>query len=80
MVNSHRHGGGVTGATACFEGRSLVVRISDRGRGFEVPESIELVDTAAERGRGLFLIRRLASDVHVVRDGPNVDLVLTFGS
>jgi anti-sigma regulatory factor (Ser/Thr protein kinase) len=45
-----------------------------------VPESIELVDTAAERGRGLFLIRRLASDVHVVRDGPNVDLVLTFGS
>ena len=79
MVNSHRHGGGVTRATAGFDGRSLVVEICDRGRGFEVPESPELADTAAERGRGLFLIRHLSSDVHVVRAGSDVRLVLTFG-
>ena len=79
MVNSHRHGGGVTRATAGFEGRSLVVRICDRGRGFEVPESPELADAAAERGRGLFLIRHLADDAHVVRAGHDVQLVLTFG-
>lgn len=79
MVNSHRHGGGVTRATAAFDGGALVVRICDRGRGFEVPEAPELIDTAAERGRGLFLIRQLASDAHVVRAGGDVQLVLTFG-
>jgi len=79
MVNSHRHGGGVTRATAGFDGRSLVVRISDRGRGFDVPQSPGLADTTAERGRGLFLIRHLASDARVVRAGGDVQLVLTFG-
>ena len=78
MVNSHDHGGGVTRATAGFDGRSLVVRIWDRGRGFEVPKSPQLADTAAERGRGLFLIRHLASDARVVRAGDDVQLVLTF--
>ena len=80
MVNSHRHGGGVTGATAGFDGRDLVVRVSDRGRGFDIPESPELIDTAAERGRGLFLIRHLASDAQVVRSGNEVQLVLTFAA
>ena len=79
MVNSHRHGGGVTRATACFDGPALVVQVCDQGRGFEVPESPELADTGAEQGRGLFLIRHLASDAHVVRAGDDVQLVLTFG-
>ena len=78
MVNSQRHAGGVTRATAGFEGRSLVVDICDRGRGFAVPESPQLADTAAERGRGLFLIRHLASDAHVERAGGDVHLMLTF--
>jgi anti-sigma regulatory factor (Ser/Thr protein kinase) len=79
MVNSQRHGGGVTRATASFDGPALVVQISDQGRGFEVPESPELADATAERGRGLFLIRHLASDAHVERAGRDVQLVLTFG-
>ena len=79
MVNAQRHGGGVTRATAGFDGRSLVVRIWDRGRGFEVPDSPQRADSAAERGRGLFLIRHLASDARVVRTGNDVQLVLTFG-
>jgi anti-sigma regulatory factor (Ser/Thr protein kinase) len=79
MVNSLRHGGGVTRATAGFDGRSLVVRICDRGCGFSVPTSPEPADAAAERGRGLFLIRHLASDAHVERAGGDVELVLTFG-
>jgi anti-sigma regulatory factor (Ser/Thr protein kinase) len=79
MVNSQRHGGGVTRATAGFEGPALVVQICDRGRGFEVPESPELADAAAERGRGLFLIRHLASDAYVERADGDVQLVLTFG-
>lgn len=78
MVNSHRHGGGVTRATACVDGPSLVVTIVDRGRGFDLPPSPEVADTTAERGRGLFLICHLASEAHVVRAGPEVELVLTF--
>lgn len=78
MVNSLRHGGGVTRATACFDGPALVVEISDRGKGFEVPTAPGLADNAAERGRGLFLIRHLASDARVVRAGPEVQLILTF--
>lgn len=80
MVNSQRHAGGVTRATAGFDGRTLVVRICDRGRGFDVPPTPGLADTAAERGRGLFLIRHLASDAHVERAGGDVQLVLTFGA
>ncbi|HJV08983.1 MAG TPA: ATP-binding protein [Acidimicrobiales bacterium] len=78
MVNSHRHGGGVTRATASFEGPALVVQVTDRGQGFEIPLSPDLADLAAERGRGLFLIRHLASDAEVVRKGRDVRLILTF--
>jgi anti-sigma regulatory factor (Ser/Thr protein kinase) len=78
MVNSHRHGGGVVQVTACFDGPALVVQIADRGRGFDVPEAPGLADLAAERGRGLFLIRHLASDARVVRAGQEVTLILTF--
>ena len=78
MVNSQRHGGGVERATACFDGPALVVQITDRGEGFEVPQSPGRADPAAERGRGLFLIRHLASEARVVRDGPHVQLTLIF--
>ncbi len=44
-----------------------------------MPESPELADAAAERGRGLFLIRHLASDAYVERSDGDVQLVLTFG-
>ena len=78
MVNAHRHGGGVTHAGARLDGHSLVVEIADRGRGFDVPDSPGMPDLTAERGRGLFLIRHLASDAHLVRNGADVRLVLTF--
>ena len=78
MVNAQRHGGGVTSATAGFEGRDLLVEVSDRGRGFHIPESPDVADVTAERGRGLFLIRHLTTDAEVVRDGADVRLVLTF--
>lgn len=78
MVNSHRHGGGVTGATAGFEGENVVVEIADRGAGFELPGAHGRADLASERGRGLFLIRYLAADARVVRSGHDVRLVLRF--
>ncbi len=78
MVNSQHHGGGVTGARACVNTDTVVVEISDRGQGFDVPHTPAVADVAAERGRGLFLIRRLAASAQVIRAGPNVHLTLKF--
>ena len=78
MVNSQRHAGGVTRATACLDGDAVVVTVSDRGRGFGVAHSPPMPDVSAERGRGLFLIGRLATDVQLDRTGCDVRLVLRF--
>ena len=78
MVNADRHAGGVTKVTVGVHGRSVLVKVSDRGPGFGIPESDDVPDIGAERGRGLFLIRELASDVRVARDGPVVSLFLRF--
>jgi anti-sigma regulatory factor (Ser/Thr protein kinase) len=78
MVNSQHHGGGVTRASVGVDGDTVVVEISDRGAGFDVPASPALADVAAERGRGLFLIRHLADDARVVRAGGDVCLRLRF--
>jgi|SRR5579885_341011 len=78
MVNAQRHAGGVTGATVALEGPAVLVEVRDRGRGFDVPQSPDMPDPAAERGRGLFLIRRLADRADVVRAGGEVCLNLRF--
>lgn len=78
MVNAQRHAGGVSRVCARVDDGDLVVEVSDRGRGFGVPDAPQMPDTAAERGRGLYLIRRLASDAKVVRAGRDVCLHLRF--
>ena len=78
MVNAQRHAGGVTHATAGLDGRAVVVEVADNGRGFGLPQSPDMPDAAAETGRGLYLIRRLSADSHVIRSGGEVRLVLRF--
>jgi len=78
MVNAQRHGGGVSRATAGFDHGDVVVEVSDLGSGFGIPESPPVPDVTAERGRGLFLIRRLAAEARVVGTGPDVRLLLRF--
>lgn len=78
LVNAQRHGGGVSRATAAIDGDTVVIEVRDRGRGFGVPDDPAVPDPAAERGRGLFLIRRLAAGVDVSRVGGEVRLVLRF--
>jgi anti-sigma regulatory factor (Ser/Thr protein kinase) len=78
MVNSQRHGGGVTRARACVDHDTVTIEISDRGRGFQVPPDPAGVDVTAERGRGLYLISHLADDVRVARAGADVRLTLRF--
>ena len=78
MVNAQRHAGGVTAATAGLDRRTVVVKVSDRGPGFSLPESTGVPDIDAERGRGLFLIQRLADDVRVVSADREHSLLLRF--
>ena len=78
LVNAQRHAGGVSQATACLEGDAFVVEVWDRGKGFRMPRSTAAPDTMAERGRGLFLMRQLATDVRVSRSAGEVGLRLRF--
>lgn len=78
MINALRHAGGITRAIAGFEGDTLVVEVWDRGGGFSVPRFPAAPDARAERGRGLFLMTRLATEVQVKRTGADVGLVLRF--
>ncbi|MDQ3898142.1 MAG: ATP-binding protein [Actinomycetota bacterium] len=78
MVNAQRHAGGVSRATATVDGPTVVVEVVDGGRGFGVPDAPPLPDAAAERGRGLYLIRQLTTDAHVERSGNEVCFVLRF--
>ena len=78
MVNAQRHAGGVVHATAGLDGHAVVVQVADKGQGFRIPQSPDMPDAAAETGRGLYLIRRLAADARVVRSNGEVRLVLRF--
>ncbi len=78
MVNAQRHAGGVTRATASFDGRDVVVEVTDGGSGFHLPDSPAMPEASAETGRGLFLIRHLADDAQIVRSDGEVRLVLRF--
>ena len=69
MVNAQRHGGGVTRATAGFEGRQGRRRDRPTAARASSSRSPAMADITAERGRGLFLIRQLAADAFVVRAG-----------
>ena len=80
MVNSQRHGGGVTGARVRmgFDTVVVVVEITDQGGGFAVPETPAMAEATAEQGRGLFLIRSLTAEAQVVQAGSEVCLTLRF--
>jgi len=78
MVNSQRHGGGVTGARVRMGFDTVVVEITDQGGGFAVPETPAMAEATAEQGRGLFLIRRLTAEAQVVQAGSEVCLTLRF--
>jgi anti-sigma regulatory factor (Ser/Thr protein kinase) len=81
LVNAHQHGGGATRAEARVGGRDLVVQIWDQGPGFDVSRrATEVPEPMAERGRGLWLISRVASDWEMRRDEDGVSLVLRFKS
>lgn len=81
LVNAHQHGGGATRAEARVDGAVLVVQIWDQGSGFDVSRGAAAApEPMAERGRGLWLISRVASDWEMRRDQDGASLLLRFTS
>ncbi|MDQ6927320.1 MAG: ATP-binding protein [Actinomycetota bacterium] len=81
LINAHQHGGGATRAQAAVEGSLLVVQIWDQGPGFDVSgKATSIPEPMAERGRGLWLISRVASEWEMHRDKTGVSLILRFDS
>lgn len=79
LVNSQRHGGGVTRVCAGLEGRSLIVEVCDRGPGFDLgADRVDPPEPMAERGRGMWLMQRIASDCRLHHQGDGVCLSLRF--
>lgn len=79
LVNAHQHGGGATRAEARLDDSTLRVQIWDQGPGFDASElAAHLPEPMAERGRGLWLISRVASEWELQRDHRGVSVVLRF--
>lgn len=81
LVNAHQHGGGATRAEACIDGTVLMIRIWDKGPGFEASGYQGATpDAFSERGRGLWLISHVVSHFATQRDQRGVYVELRFGS
>lgn len=79
LMNSCRHAGGVTSASAGLDGPELLVEIRDAGRGFDVDRhAAQPPDAMAERGRGLWLISQIAHSWAVRRHDGETSFCLRF--
>ncbi len=77
LTNAERHGGGVVRVHAAVEDGTLVVEVRDHGGGFDLREALA-DDPMAENGRGLCLMRQIATRLETERDGPDFCLRLRF--
>ncbi len=85
LTNADRHGGGVVRVHAAVERGALVIEVCDRGAGFEFPAADEVAengtppdDPLAEHGRGLCLMREIATRIETERHGSHFCLRLRF--
>jgi anti-sigma regulatory factor (Ser/Thr protein kinase) len=79
LVNASRHGGGICRAEVAVDPSGLVIAVTDRGSGFDPqPYVRRFPDPMAERGRGLWLISRLATTYEVRRTADGTELIMWF--
>lgn len=75
LVNAQRHGGGALRAEVAIDDSAVVVTVWDCGRGFDpMPYVRRPPGLMAERGRGVWLMSRLATtwEVRCSTDGTAV--------
>ncbi len=81
LINSLRHAGGATSASAGVSGSAVVVEICDAGPGFDIDRHAHRPpEPLAESGRGLWLISQLAAHWEVQRHGGQICLRLEFAA
>ena len=84
LTNAERHGGGVVRVHASVDHGALVVEVTDRGDGFDLPSELDAdeasaaADPFAEHGRGLHLMNEIATKVEADRDDGDFCLRLRF--
>jgi anti-sigma regulatory factor (Ser/Thr protein kinase) len=79
LTNAHRHAGGVTWASACLQNDELLVEVCDAGPSFDPSRHTRRPpDLYAERGRGLWLISRVAEGMEVERQHGHNHVRLRF--
>ena len=81
LVNASRHGGGVRRVQVALtaDGSELTVAVCDQGGGFDPgPFVRRSPDPMAERGRGLWLISRLATAYDVQGNDGGTEVVMRF--
>lgn len=78
LTNAIEHGGGVRSVTAAVEGTVLEVAVCDGGSGFAVRGWNDRPDPLSERGRGLWLISRIADNCDVDTTAHGTCLRLRF--
>lgn len=66
--NVARHSPGLCEVSVEQQAMHTVLRVNDSGKPF-TPQNPESVDLLAESGRGLFIVRSIARDVHVEHNG-----------
>lgn len=79
LVNAERHAGGALRAEATLDTSSLVIQVWDGGPGFDPSPYVRRPPQAmAERGRGLWLISRIAASWEVRRSDEGSVLIMRF--
>ncbi len=79
LVNAGRHGGGARRAEAAVNDSGAVIVVADRGSGFDPERFVRRPpDVMAERGRGLWLISRLATSYEVRTTDAGTELIMCF--
>lgn len=79
LVNARRHGGGARRAEAFLDGSGLVVTVCDRGPDFDPrPFLRRSPPPKAERGRGVWLMSRLATTYEVRSSAEGNEVTLRF--
>jgi anti-sigma regulatory factor (Ser/Thr protein kinase) len=82
LINADRHGGGAVSLQATVDREALLVKVCDRGAGFDFaspgPPRRASADPFAEDGRGLWLIGRIADRVETGWEGGEFCLRMWF--
>ena len=80
-MNAGRHGGGARRAEVAIspDGSELTIAVCDQGEGFDAQPFVRRSpNPMAERGRGLWLISRLATTYEVRRTEGGTEVIMRF--